>query len=488
MVLFVLAAALLIAEPLGLAEGVAFRILSAIAGVAGLLLRIAHDVLGDYTVGEALRRLALVLAAIVVVLLSLWALRPRPLATVRLAGDVNIGLTAFSVQDDRSQSAGDVALGKTFSEGVADELERLRSPEMTGTGLRLETAVVTDAPHLQISNTTLEELETWALAVAEESNSQFLLSGSIRISETGTEISTGIFVNPSRVPDAPELSGWYKVSEPFLTGRSIDSDGNLEARGELRVALSSALVTLLELASALESLDIRDYSTAIERFEALLKKDSEGKYAIVPEHLVHLFLGNAHGRAACLDSTPCQPEGLSLAERSYDRALELDRGSLRARVGLAEVALQRAQGNCSSNMPPDIADLATARRMYQKARTAASASGIVWAKASLGISRIDACLVSAAIGDDDSEVVSVAADLEALVKTDPTIPPRIVAEAHSLRGLTAYQLGRPCEAIEGYDTALDYVQDADRRALWEELRSAVASEAQECDVEVTGRV
>jgi hypothetical protein len=307
------------------------------------------------------------------------------------------------------------AFGHQFAEGVGEEIQRLGSATMAGSGLRLDVGVVTmGQQHLQPPDRNEAEYERWALSIVQESNSDFLLTGTIEVTTAGTEVIPLLYVSPSRVPDSPELGGWYSASEALFVPSDVSD--NSVTLGQAYVSLSTSMVTLIELGSILEALELNSPLEAAERLQGLAEN---GEFHIVPKPLVYLFLGNALGQSACLQPTSCDADSLSAATESYRKALSLDPASLRAKIGLAEVELQLAQNDCGVTAQPDVGSLAQAQKMFEEAVNPERVTAVVLAKASLGISRVVSCRVSAGLTDDDSTVVRIAEQLVHEAETQP---------------------------------------------------------------------
>jgi tetratricopeptide (TPR) repeat protein len=214
------------------------------------------------------------------------------------------------------------------------------------------------------------------------------------------------------------------------------------------------------------------------------------------------------------------------AERWFREALALNPSYGRARMGLAEVAFQRAKGSCERDDPSvDAAGLSHALEEYRAAGTATDDPGgavAALARARVGMARIYACMGQAGIGGDSwtAAEAEAAAVISAYEAGDQLLS-ELAAEAHAVRALTrlpfegdpdratalqraeedlkaavslakyvgrraAYraelarvlsmQEGKTNEAREQYEQAIFEEPDADDRARYERARDALNSE------------
>jgi tetratricopeptide (TPR) repeat protein len=455
--LFAIGLAIVAAGLLGLSEGIALKLIGGLATASGLVLGIAKDVLGSYTPNVAARRALASLALAGSVLLLVWVFRPGD-PVRELTGDVNVGVATFAVRGHTQAMMDNDAFGHQFAKGLAKGIQQRGSATMPS-GLTLEVGVVAQsAPAHQPGAGT--GLEQWAIDVVRQTNSDFLLTGLIEFTSIGTEVLPYLYISPTRVPDSPELSGWYSPAVPIFAPSNISE--NTPALAETYSSISSSMVTLTRLGQTLERSELHRPSEVVDQLQLVLE---EGDFHIVPKALIYLFLGNAQGRAACLEPTACQRDLLLAAETSYRTVLELDPASLRALVGLAEISLQQAQGDCGVTSRPDPVMLRQARAEFEDVLGAKSATPIVTAKASLGVSRVVTCQISAGLSNDDSEVVYIAAELRDAAKLNPDVS-QIAAEAVALQGLTAELLDRPREAVKAFEIAVTLARDPTRKALW----------------------
>jgi hypothetical protein len=114
-------------------------------------------------------------------------------------------------------------------------------------------------------------LEDWALGVAQESDSDFLLTGRIDVTASGTNLMPLLYVNPSRLPDPPEIGGWYSATSGSFIPANIPE--NPQALGDAYSSLGASMVTLITLGSVLQDMELhRQAEAAVQLRAATMRK------------------------------------------------------------------------------------------------------------------------------------------------------------------------------------------------------------------------
>jgi tetratricopeptide (TPR) repeat protein len=203
-----------------------------------------------------------------------------------------------------------------------------------------------------------------------------------------TLIIPTIYLSAERLSGAEELASTYELA-PIDAG-DVPLDSAITARARVRQDVAHRLGGLLDLSYGLSFFAEGDWKAARQRFRAAADVWTAG----APGALAEVLLGNAEGKLHDLDR----------AERAYDAALTVDQGFDRARLGLAEVSLQRADGGCARNTD-EKALLTASGRFAALTRVAAPApapslpADAFSLRAWLGRGRTDACLSQIGVTD-----------------------------------------------------------------------------------------
>ena len=407
--------------------------------------------LTDLSVRTALVILGL---AVVAVPLVAWASsRWAPSTQVVLDGDLTVAFVPLSV--DADGVGDDAELGEQLAQGLQRELVADAEPVLAAASLSFGTEVLGRAPFAGDAETQSRQAEE----LAQRTHADFVVAGHVEVAPVGTTITPQLYVAADRVPDAPELAGWY---DGAALRRAADLRSDPNALAEVYRELGGSVSALVQVGLALQELATGDASESERRLEAVV---AAGHFGVVSEELTSLFLGNASGAAACAGGR-CTSEGLDQASEAYVRALELAPASMRPQVGLAEVALQRGQRRCTPGEPPVETLLREAEAAFR--RVADEGEGLSQAKAKLGLARAQACRVLAGATTDGAVVDAMATELTSAAGDDRSRS-RIAGEGQSWRGLVARHLGRPADAVTAFTTAVELAEGAgarDRRALW----------------------
>jgi len=411
---------------------------------------------------------------LIAVLLSVvfWYFRPRESSVIVLAGDLNIAVLPFAIEGNSGDGNGD--LGTSLADGVAAALSARTQEALEGTGLRHDVKAMD--VELDLSQAPAD-LSTRGAAIAAEANAHFVLTGVVSSDELGTVIGPLVFVAPERVPDAPELAGWYDGGEDLSAGPDLGT--NIQSQGRAYQDLRDAMGTLINLGLALEDLSSGRAEGAAARLEAV---ERDGDFHIIPHELVLLVLGNALGRDAC-PAGHCDQTRLQRAADAYSEAAAGASGLVRARVGLGELALQRGQGGGACGADEiNSAALDEAESLFRGVVEDPAAPPVATAKAQLGLARVDACRAAAGIEGAGGSVRDIAETLVDQADAGDVAVRHLAAEARSFEAVVAFLQGRVEEARRSLDDAIERSTDLERTADWMELRAQLLSQTAPCDL------
>jgi hypothetical protein len=451
-----------------MSRGVGYA-LGVVFAVAGLFVRFGRETLADRTPKQALWMSSAVVGVAVIVGGLYWYFRPQPSNVVVLDGDLNIAVLPFEVEG----TAADDDFGTTFADGVADALGARTGTALEGTGIRHDVRAM-DVP-LDLSQPP-DDLAVRGEAIAAEAKADFVLTGLITSDELGPVIRPQLFVAPDRVPDAPELAGWYAGGEDVPA--DVDLGTNLQSQGRAYQDLRDAMGTLVDVGLALEDLSAGRAEGAAERLDGVIMG---GDFHLVPRELALLVLGNALGREAC-PAGHCDEAQLERAGEAFRQAAEGAGGLARGRVGLGELALQRGQGAGCRPSEIDIAELDRAASLFQEVVDDGSAPPLARSKAMLGLARVDACRAGAGVDSAGGSVHGIAEALVAAADAGRSGVEHLAAEARSYEAVVAAAQQRGAEAVRALDDAIVRSKDIERTADWKELRAQLLAQSATCDL------
>jgi tetratricopeptide (TPR) repeat protein len=424
----------------------------------------------------------------------------------QMTADLNVVVTEFDGLDASgrpvaSEAARGLAedLARVLDVDLRNELERQQQRRRT-------VAVRPPADAGRLSGTTPAERAAAAATLAGEVGAHVVVYGSL--DATRTELQPEIYVSEGLLADAEELLGSMRLGPPIRATAAIDEE--IGEQAEMREQLVTRARALAALVLGMSELRGARYDAADEYLETAATRwgDAPGK------EVVYLFRGGAAAVSHRLDD----------AERWFNEALALNPSYGRARMGLAEVAFQRAKGSCEWEDPSvDAEGLMHALDEYRAAGTATDDGGAVSAvaRARLGMARIYACMGQAGIGGDswaaaEREATAVISAYEA----GDELLRELAAEAHAVRAITrlpfegdpereaalqraeqdlraaidlaryvgrraAYRAelarvlalqGRNEDARNEYDNAINEEPDADDRDRYRQLRDALPAE------------
>jgi tetratricopeptide (TPR) repeat protein len=282
----------------------------------------------------------------------------------------------------------------------------------------------------------------------------------VRVARRGSQtlIVPALYLSATRLAGAEELAGTYELA-PIDIG-SVPVDSAIAARAQVRQAVSEQVRGLLDLSYGTSLFAQRDWQAARLRLQAAARTWDAG----APGALVQVFLGNIAGQLADLDG----------AADAYNNALRLDPRFHRARFGLAEVSLHRAEGKCERRS--DAIALRSAARRFAalpdvETRPTTLPGDAYSLRAWLGRGRVDMCLSQIGVADrwaaaraSFHHVLDLAAPHDDRFATEQ-------AEAHAGLGLAAMPTGPDAPgARAAYIEALRQYRLAEQTPLPERRR------------------
>jgi hypothetical protein len=438
-----------------------------VLAVTAVVFNLVQEELADRTVREGLIIAGIVVCLATVIAGSLWLLRERPSNIFVLNGDLNIAVLPFVSDDDDSDEI--TRFSDEFTQGTEGAISRSAGSALEGTGLEPAVRVMGDPVNLAQPDAGVTEDAT---SLATRANADFVVTGQISFRQASTIVQLMVFVSPSRVPDAPELSGWYLGTRPMTA--TADLRSNLPARGRVYQQLDGAMTTLVRLGLALEELAARQLSSAVDILRPL---SNSGDERVVPRELVLLFLGNALGRQACELRDGCDQALLAAASEAYEEAVRIAPEFPRGRVGQAEVMFQHA--GCG-DADVDVDQLDAAEALFGQVASDPAASDLANSKALLGLVRVKACRAAAGSGIAVDEVASIADVLEQKRDDDP-ITSHLAAEARSFEAVVAAVQSRNADAVSAYARAIELSTQPHRTALWQQIMAKYLVRPPLCD-------
>ncbi len=193
-----------------------------------------------------------------------------------------------------------------------------------------------------------------ATAEARAHGAQIVLYGEIAQRAGRFYAQPRLHVDPHWLRGAEELGGDYTLSRIDL-GQATASE-SYAGRARVRLRTVTHLRALYAFAAGVSWFNAAQWQRArrwFERSRELWQQDRR-------RALAELFLANTAGKLG----------QLSFAESAYEDALAIVPGFERARLGLTEIRLQRAAGDCSR--PADAGELRTIAASFAGLRAAAS--------------------------------------------------------------------------------------------------------------------
>jgi tetratricopeptide (TPR) repeat protein len=350
----------------------------------------------------------------------------------RMTGEYNVVVTEFDSRDEagrpvRSQVASDLSqnLAETLQEdlrGVESANIEVRAPGEAG----------------RLSGTSAEERALAARRLADRIGADVVVYGWLDASRT--TLQPEFYIKERVLTDAQELVGSFRLGSAITGAAPIDEEA--AARINVRKTLVSRARAISELVLGLSFFRTLRYPEAERHFDVALAAegwpDDDGK------EILYLFRGSTAGMQG------------ELAEAAYwfDKALVLNPGFARGRLGLAEVEFQKAKGNCERD-GVKAEGLREAREAYRDTLSATDqpASANVTAKAHLGIARVDLCISQAEVDDRWGEAWAEAGIVVAAFEAGDDSLRQLAAEAHGVRAISELPAAAASDAEARFQAA-----------------------------------
>jgi hypothetical protein len=363
-----------------------------------------------------------------------------------------------------------VAVGKVVVDGdpvvegsaLADSIEDGLSREGAAPGVQLLSSDEVDAP----TGKTASERATEAAKIASRIGADILVFSRVASVAGRTVVHTEVYIDPHRLPGAEEIAGLHPL-EDVVPGQA-PIVGRAVARA-VRAQVLADVDAAAHLAAGIDSVDVGRWGPASRAFRtaARIWKGRRGA------GLAHLLVANSEGKRGRLDA----------AHREYLAALRDGGTAGRARLGLSEIALHRAAGECFDRAAaPALDDVA--RGFSKVSRSAArerAGSESLALRAHLGAARANLC--AAQSGATDPHVASK--EFREVIRIAGQHPGEFhseTAEAHAGLGLAMLTAGtgstRPTDVREQYEMARELATDEARQAAFREMVGLIDQQAQ----------
>ncbi len=389
---------------------------------------------------------ARILTALATLLTLIWGLQPfihtTPAPTL-MTGDFNIAIADFGTLDNQGRPLNS-ADAHALAQSIYDQLHiELQSIEKSGFDIQLR-------PPGQIgrlTGSTPAQRAATAAATAGRIRADVIVYGTLQTGAPG-EFVPEFFVSENKLQGAEEFVGDYQLGSAIqLVG---DISRNPVARKDLRDQLLGRTGSLAEFVVALGYSALEQWQPAFDNFRTAEAgvgwPERDGK------EVLYLFLGNAAVKLGNLDS----------AKKFYDRALSINPEYSRARIGVAEVLLQRSRGTCEAGSA-DAGGLTKSLAMFETARSARVQPLLadIATKIAYGEGRAYLCLSQALAADHWADAErSLRQVVDAFDKGNPRVR-TMAAESHAGIGFLslpaagdAYPVDRLHSAFDEYEKAI----------------------------------
>jgi len=365
----------------------------------------------------------------------------------RMSGDLNVVAAAFQ----SAPAFEGQALAASVARALRPALSRDRGPAAPDVQVR-------GPEHLPAARDGLA-----ARRIAERVNADVVIYGLIERRPAGTLIRPRLYVDPARVSGAEELGGDY----PLLTidAGHLPVDNAIAARSQLRAAIADHMHGLSAFTLGLGWFNAARWSRAADWFQTAQSAWPTGEQGA----MVDLFRGNAAGKRL----------NLVRAGRAYREALRQSPDLDRARLGLTEVRLHNAQGDCERTAKARRlrAVIDRFRMLAQRGDAETLAGRALKLRARLGEARANFCLSQAELDGRWSQTIE---GFQAVLRLGATDIDRFRAELAEARSGLGFAYLPPSPTAPGarvaydrarrqYAVARDLTDDPARRAGFEQM-------------------
>lgn len=312
-----------------------------------------------------------------------------------------------------------------------------------------------------VSGKTPGERAVAAATLAEAIGADLILYGVIEKQGDGYSIRPEFYINARNFYEAEDIAGQYALGSTFSMHSLSDLSDRLKAGSELSVRIQAMSKIILGLAFYAS----KDYTAAFQEFQAADSldgwSDDQGK------HILYLLAGNAAIRP--------EPPNLELAQRYYQKALNIQPDYARGLVGLANTYYRQALIPVAQSGDPSLLDkdlIDQALHLLDLAMQSKNQSLLADVPTKIHFEK-GQCLFSLAWGEYlpgyDTAIVEfkkVIADYE---NGDNLRLKERAAEAHARLGLIYSLSGYEQEAISEYEIAVTLLENhPSRQALFQE--------------------
>lgn len=395
------------------------------------------------TPGRRGRWLAAALTLAMAAVVGAWAvMSARSDPPSPMASDFNVAVAGFTLEGQRIDLAG------IFRDDLSGRLKA------DYPALRSEVVTVELSPRDVADETVLSE-------VARRVNAHIVISAEPRSEAGDTVVSLRVFMTSYFLRDAPEVAGTQTIIDVRVPGQIPLGP---VAASQLRAQLLASASAVAELLPAFDYYQLSQLDAAYAAFARAARSPlNDGIRA-----MAHLMMGNIENRR----------HKYSEAEQNYQLALEDRPGFVRARLGLAQVAYQRATGGCDGS-GLDAKGLAVSERDYAAVLNDPESSEVTRARATFGLGQIHSCRSQALLHDEWAQARTTFRSVISLHTDQGNLLTRgLASEAYAGLALAdSPSEGGPAQTDASRRAAEEYLQaatlalDPARAALFRRLRA-----------------
>jgi hypothetical protein len=251
----------------------------------------------------------------------------------QFSGELNFAIVPFEASEHTQQGRQDAdILSQTFATSLRSALKR------GDPGVDPDVRVLDGTSSTSPSPTDPTRESRLAAVLAARFGADAVIFGSVD-EGSSTTVTPRVYVAPRRVLGASEFAGTYALGDPIRIPVPLASSA--PATGIVRRTLTTRATGLALFIDAIGYLSLERFADAARYLRAAER--SPGWQTADAKGLLELFLGNATAKLPLSTQTR-----LDRVEAFYRAALAQVSGFARARLGLAEVAFQRAHGDCTT--------------------------------------------------------------------------------------------------------------------------------------------